>query len=340
MPLDHCNRVLIEQGLRRIRAGRCVPGIRALLEVAKRDYSRVVASDMGFAVGPRLNAAGRLDDMSLGIECLLTDSEDVAGEHAAELDSLNRERREVEAGMQTEAMQAVERILLKDSKDMPAALCLFDETWHPGVVGLVAGRTKDAIHRPVIAFAPECDKMLKGSARSIPGLHIRDALAAIDAQIPGLLGKFGGHAMAAGLSLDRKHLPRLQIALAEYVEKHLAEEHRNAVLMTDGELTLEDIQLDNAEELRTAGPWGQAFPEPVFDGQFEVLTVRQLRDNHVKFTLGEKGRSELADAIYFRFSGEVPQVGDRVKVAYRLDVNQFKGRRFPQLLLEYLERVG
>ncbi len=262
VPLDRNNRILVQQGLQRIRAGQCRPGIQALLEIAGRNTARVVAADFGFAVGPRLNAAGRLDDMSLGIECLMSESLDHARELAGQLDALNRERREIEADMKAEAIATIKQLHRAESR-LPIGFCLYDEGWHQGVIGILASRVKELFHRPVIAFAPAGEGEIKGSARSIPGLHIRDTLDSIAARHPDVLQKFGGHAMAAGLSLEAKNLPAFEKAFLDELERTLDPETLTGVIESDGQLADSDFSLELSEQLRHAGPWGRACRTPV-----------------------------------------------------------------------------
>lgn len=334
VPLDRNNRILVGQGLARIRAGRCRPGILALLQVAKRRRDTVTAADLGFALGPRLNAAGRLQDMAIGIECLLTDDIGRAQALAAQLDELNRERRDIEAQMQADALRALESLHL-DEGGLPVGLCLFEPDWHQGVVGLVASRVKERVHRPVIAFAQTEAGVLKGSARSVPGLHIRDALDAVATRHPGLVHKFGGHAMAAGLSLAREAFADFAAAFDAEARRWLGPEDLRGVIFTDGELAPSDISLANARLLREAGPWGQGFPEPLFDGEFEVLDERLVGERHLKLRLAVPDARPV-DAIVFNHDAEPPGTG-RVRIAYRLDVNEYQGLLAPQLIIEYLE---
>lgn len=336
--LDHNNRILVQAGLMRIRSGRACPGIRALLAVAGRNVTALVAADLGFAVGPRLNAAGRLDDMSIGIECLLADDESVARDYARQLDQFNRDRRMIEQGMQDEALRLLARMEI-DSSRAPAALALYDPGWHQGVVGILASRVKERLHRPVIAFASSASGELKGSARSIPGIHIRDVLATIDARRPGLLIRFGGHAMAAGLSLPTDRLDEFAQALAAEVERVAHAEDLKAVLHSDGELAAEEFDLALAEELRAAGPWGQQFPEPLFDGRFRVAAQRLVGERHLKLTLQLPGDGGLIEAIAFNIDPAVwpDQEVQVLHLVYRLDVNEFRGQRSLQLIVEHLE---
>ena len=333
--LDDANRVLVEQGLRRIRAGKGCPGIRALLQVAGRDPNRALAADMGFAVGPRLNAAGRLSDMTHGIACLLAETDAEALEMAQELDTINRERRSIEHGMRDAAMIEVSRL---NPENLPAGLCLYGKEWHEGVVGILASRVKEAIHRPVIAFAPaQQHGTLKGSGRSIPGLHLRDALDAVATANPGLLSKFGGHAMAAGLSLERDKLDQFKVAFEKAVSELLSPKALEKVVETDGELDDHELSLANAELLSHRFPWGQGFPAPSFDGEFEVLKHRIVGERHLKLTLGLPGVSGIIDAIHFNVPVEtLPKRISRVRGVYRLEVNEFRGQRNPQLLFEHL----
>lgn len=337
--LDHNNRILVHQGLRRIRAGQCVPAIPALLELSDRDLTRAVASDLGFAVAARLNAAGRLDDMSLGIECLLSDDSAHARDIARTLDQLNRERRSIEQDMQAQALEALDQLTTHLKGELPRGLCLFDDSWHQGVIGILASRIKDRFNRPVIVFAPGQEGELKGSARSIAGLHIRDALALIDAQYPGLVVKFGGHAMAAGLTIARNVLDNFVKVFDEVVSKQISEASLAHLLLSDGELAHQDLSLEVASMLRDAGPWGQAFPEPLFDDVFRLLDQRIVGDKHLKLRLGKEDK--VIDAIAFFV--DVDQWPNHrcqsVRVAYRLDINEYKGRRSVQLIVEYLEAI-
>lgn len=337
--LDHNNRILVHQGLRRIRAGQCVPGIVALLELSDRDFSRAVASDLGFAVAARLNAAGRLDDMSLGIECLLCDDGARAREIARTLDQLNQERRSIEQDMQAQALQALDQLTTNLKGELPRGLCLFDESWHQGVIGILASRIKDRFNRPVIVFAPGQEGELKGSARSIAGLHIRDALALIDAQYPGLLVKFGGHAMAAGLTIASHVLTNFVKIFDEVVSKQISEESLQHQLLSDGELEDEDLSLEVASLLRDAGPWGQAFPEPLFDDTFTLLEQRIVGDKHLKLRLGKGDKIIDAIAFFVDLAKWPNHRCQTVKAAYRLDINEYKGRRNVQLIVEYLEAL-
>lgn len=337
VPLDRNNRILVYHGLRRIRVGQCVPGIIALLELSGRDYSQIVAADLGFAIAARLNAAGRLDDMSLGIECLLSDDSLHAREIAKTLDQLNHERRIIEQDMQTQALSALNKLNINLKGELPKGLCLFDESWHQGVIGILASRIKDRYHRPVIVFAPAQEDELKGSARSISGLHIRDTLATIDAQYPALLMKFGGHSMAAGLSLERRFLNDFVKIFDETVSKSLSEEQLKHCLLSDGELSSEDFTLDVAKMLKEEGPWGQAFPEPLFDDTFRILDQRLVGNKHLKLRLA-KGASVLDAMMFFVDIDEWPNHRCKyIHAVYRLDVNEYRGRTNLQLIIEYGE---
>ncbi len=335
VPMDRNNRTLVHQGIQRLRAGKCVPGIRALLEIAGRNLQRVVASDLGFTVGPRLNAAGRLDDMSLGIECLLTDDIHAARKMAARLDELNRDRKAIESGMQAQALEAIAGLNLQDEQ-LPVGLCLFDPDWHQGVIGILASRIKEQFHRPVIAFARSSEGELKGSARSISGLHIRDALDAVASSHPGLIEKFGGHAMAAGLSLAEKDYPAFSAAFNDEVARHLSADDLTGVIYSDGELSDQELSLDTAQLLRDASPWGQGFPAPLFDGDFTVLGYRVVGEKHLKMTLQSAQGSCQIDAIAFN-TAALPDDCQHVHMAYRLDANEFRGIVSPQLIFEYIE---
>ena len=337
VPLDDNNRILVAQGLARIRAGRAGAGIRALLGTAGRDARRLVAADLAFAVAPRLNAAGRLTDMSLGIECLVTDDDTEARSMAAQLDGLNRERREIESEMNRQAVERVEEMLAcGGTTEMPFGLCIFDEQWHPGVVGILASRIKDRWHRPVIAFAPDGPEGLKGSARSIPGLHIRDCLDAVAAHNPGLLTKFGGHAMAAGVALPRQRLDEFQAAFDTQVRRHLSADDLMDLVYSDGALSAGELGLELAELLRNAGPWGQGFPEPVFDGAFDVIDKRQVGGRHLKMLLGVPGSGNRIEAIAFNANEAMIPGPVRVHIAYRLQVNHYRGLKSPQLVVEHI----
>lgn len=336
VPLDANNRILVHQGLARIRAGRARPGLRAILEVAGRDHRRITSTDLGFILGPRLNAAGRLDDMSLGIECLLCEDEALARDMARQLDQLNHDRKAIEQGMQREALAQLKELKVEE---LPFGLCLFDADWHQGVIGILASRLKERYHRPTIAFADAGDGVLKGSARSIPGFHIRDALDAVAARHPGLISKFGGHAMAAGLSLPQANFGAFAAAFDAEVRRQLVEDDLTGRLLTDGSLAAEEFRLDLAQQLRHAGPWGQHFPEPLFHGVFEIVQQRIVGERHLKLVLkSECGRAQL-DAIAFNVDRELwPNPTIRwAEVAYRLDVNEYRGQESVQLMVAHLE---
>lgn len=340
VPLDYNNRILVAQGLQRIRAGVCRPGIKAMLEVSGKQANKLVASDFGFALGPRLNAAGRLDDMSLGIQCLMCDSENLAREMAAQLDELNRDRKAIETGMQQEAMAMLQKTLQADAESLPWGLCLFDETWHQGVIGILASRIKDKYHRPTIVFADVGEGEIKGSARSVPGFHIRDALDAVAARNPDLLQKFGGHAMAAGMSLTRANFSAFAQAFDDEVRRQLTADDLQAVVVSDGELAAQDFSLLIATQLREAGPWGQHFPEPIFDGEFYLLQQKLVGEKHLKMTLAHDAQGQnLVDAIAFNIDPALwpNSQARKVRVAYKLDINEFRGNTTVQLLVDYLE---
>ncbi|MDP5210638.1 single-stranded-DNA-specific exonuclease RecJ [Microbulbifer sp. 2205BS26-8] len=339
VPLDHNNRILVHQGIARIRSGRCRPGICALLEVAGRDQRRLSTTDIGFILGPRINAAGRLDDIGTGIRCLLTGDTDEARVLAGELDRLNRDRKAIEQGMQREALTALEALRLEG--DIPWSLCLYDANWHQGVVGILASRIKEKFHRPVIAFAEGDNGLVKGSARSIPGLHIRDALSDVAAANPELISKFGGHAMAAGLSLRAENLGVFRATFELVVRNRLDKNQLHAVIDSDGELDIRDYNLQTATLLRACAPWGQAFPEPIFDGEFLLLQQRIVGERHLKMVLSPPQAPQLVlDAIAFNVDTSLwPQAVRRVRLAYKLDVNEFRGRESLQLLVNLLEAV-
>jgi len=337
VPLDVNNRALVGGGLRRLRAGQGCPGLRALIEVAQRDARRLTAADIGFAIGPRINAAGRLEDMSLGIECLLTDDFAQARDIAATLNEINGERRAVQQQMTEDAQFALARVAV-DEEQAPAAVCLFDAEWHPGVVGLVASKMKERLHRPVIAFAPAepGSDVLRGSARSIPGFHVRDALAEVSARNPGLLDRFGGHAMAAGLTLPRHALPAFEQAFVECAGRWLTPELLQAEILSDGELAAEEFSRTHAELLRDAGPWGQGFPEPTLSAIADVLSYRVLGGKHVKLVLRIEGRAEPLNAIHFNgWDGEPP--AGRILLVFKLEPDDYRGGDAIQFNIVYRE---
>lgn len=336
VPLDANNRILVHQGLERIRAGRARPGLKAILEVAKRDHSKITSTDLGFILGPRLNAAGRLDDMSLGIECLLTDDPNAARDMAAQLDEMNQDRKSIEQGMQREALAQLKDLTL-DS--LPFGLCLFDPEWHQGVIGILASRLKERYFRPTFAFADAGDGMLKGSGRSVPGFHIRDALSVVAAQHPELISKYGGHAMAAGLTLPEANFPLFAQAFDEEVRRQLREEDLTGRLLSDGSLAIEEFHLELARALRHAGPWGQHFPEPLFHGVFQLVEQRIVGERHLKVVLKTECGSVKLDGIAFGVDREVwPNPTIRwVELAYKLDLNEFRGNETVQLMIAHIE---
>lgn len=370
VPLDKNNRIFVDQGLKRIRAGKAIVGITALLKVAGKNAAQLVASDLGFAIGPRLNAAGRLDDMSTGIECLLTDNESLAYQYAEELNNLNEERKNIERGMQQQALnwlnsQRLSQLtasLADDSKEgeavakeneNPWGQCLYDADWHQGVIGILASRIKDKLHRPVIAFAnaelPEGlsaeqqkeQQEIKGSARSIPGLHIRDALDILAKRRPDILTKFGGHAMAAGLSLKLKDYPQFQVEFDKICRELMTADQLNQVILSDGELQKEDFNLSLAGLLKYAGPWGQQFPEPIFDGVFTIINQRIVGSNHLKLMLGIPGSEQYIDAIAFNISlDDWPDEScTSIQCAYQLDINEFRGVQSVQLMIRHINKL-
>ena len=335
--LDKNNRILVHQGLQRIRAGKCRPGIKALVEVANRDCAHLTSTDLGFVVGPRLNAAGRLDDMSQGIACLLEDETIQARMIAAELDALNKERREIETGMKAQAEIVLEQMAL-DEGDMPSALVVYREDFHQGVIGIVAGRLKEKYLKPVIAFAHQDDEIIKGSARSIPGVHIRDVLDEVNTRYPGVIEKFGGHAMAAGLSLPVAKLQDFERAFVDIARAHMAKLDGNHALLSDGDLSSKELCLPFAHLLRQAGPFGQGFESPLFDGEFALLDQRLVGQKHLKMVLKSDGANEV-DAIAFNvdLKSWPNAMVKRVHIAYRLDINVFRGQETVQLIVEQIE---
>ena len=336
VPLDANNRILVHQGLERIRAGRARPGIKAILEVAKRDAARITSTDLGFIVGPRLNAAGRLDDMSLGIECLLTADATKAREMAAQLDGMNQDRKSIEQGMQREALAQLKDLPVES---MPFGLCLFDPEWHQGVIGILASRMKERYFRPTIAFADAGDGLLKGSGRSVQGFHIRDALSVVAAQHPNLIAKYGGHAMAAGLTLPQENFAVFAEAFDAEVRRQLREEDLTGRMLSDGTLAVEEFHLELARALRHAGPWGQHFPEPLFHGVFQLVEQRVVGERHLKVVLKSECGSVKLDGIAFGIDRDVwpnPTI-QWVELAYKLDVNEFRGNETVQLMIAHIE---
>jgi single-stranded-DNA-specific exonuclease len=339
VPLDHNNRILVAAGLRRLRTGACQPGVRALAQVAGRELATLAASDIGFALAPRLNAAGRLDDMSLGIACLLADDDAEAERLAGLLHAINGERRELQRDMLEQAEQRVAALLLEAGGSMPAGVCVHDAGWHPGVVGLIASRLKDRLHRPVVAFAPGGDDgLLRGSARSIPGVHVRDVLADVACRHPDLLQRFGGHAMAAGLSLAERHLGAFSTAFAEAVGARLDPAVLLREILSDGELTGEDFCRPLADALRFAGPWGQGFPEPLFDGEFAVREWRCVGGSHLRMRVQPVAGGGVLSAIEFGgWDGQGAPAA--VRLAYQLEPDDWRGNAGVQLLVRHREAL-
>ena len=331
VPLDHNNRILVQQGLTRIRAGRTVPGIKALLQQSGRQMARCVSTDLGFAVGPRINAAGRLKDISVGIECLLTDDDETAGKYARMLDHINSERRDIESNMREQAFSYVDKL---GAERWPSCVCVYDESWHQGIVGLIAARVRERCHRPVIAFARESDETLKGSARSIQGVHIRDLLEAVSTVRPGLIEKFGGHAMAAGLSIAESGLTEFKRVAAEQMGRLYPDADFSGAIVTDGALPGSAFNIGFARSLRDAGPWGSGFPEPVWSGDFAVVEQRTVGENHLKMRVRPADGGNVIDAIAFNQAG--PAYRGVVQLAFKLDVNEFRGIENPQLVVEQI----
>jgi single-stranded-DNA-specific exonuclease len=334
VPLDHNNRILVDQGLRRIRAGQTVVGIEALLRQSGRQLARTTSADLGFVAGPRINAAGRLEDISIGIECLLTDDMNTALHHAAVLERINGERREIESTMREQAFAYVDRM---DARNLPACVCVYDESWHQGVVGLIAARVRERCHRPSIAFAKESDTLLKGSARSIQGVHARDLLEAVHAVDPDVIVKFGGHAMAAGLTIEERHYPAFRRLVAEQLERLYPSADFSGAIIIDGVLPVRALSLEFARRLREAGPWGAGFPEPVWSGDFEVIEQRTVGEKHLKLRVRPADGGSPVDAIAFNQAG--PACRGVVQLAYRLDVNEYRGFESAQLVVEQIAPV-
>lgn len=337
--LDRNNRILVAQGLSRIRAGKCCAGIRELLKAANRPLRNITAQELSFTVAPRLNAAGRLTDMSLGIECLLADDETRAREMAIQLDSLNRERREIQAEMHTQALAEISN-LDSDCDNLPYGMCLYNKDWHQGVIGILASKIREKLHRPVIAFAPDKDGLIKGSARSVDGVHIRDVLDTIANQHPQLVEKFGGHAMAAGLTIRETDLDKFRELFAQNVRQLLDEDQLDGNFHSDGELSTGELDFGLAECILAAGPWGNGFPEPVFDGQFEIVASRIVGENHLKLQLKSLAGNRIFEAIAFNTTGDDwPDTVSRVQTVYKLDINEFAGKRRLQLVVDYISPV-
>jgi single-stranded-DNA-specific exonuclease len=332
--LDQNNRILVRQGLERIRAGKSVAGIQALFRQANRSVSRAVSTDLGFVVGPRLNAAGRLEDMSVGIECLLTDDADTALQFAAQLDQINRDRKDIEEKMRQEAFAYVDAL---DASNFPSCVCLYDSQWHQGIVGLIAARVRERCDRPVIAFAMDGEGKLKGSARSVPGVHIRDLLEAVSSAAPGLVDKFGGHAMAAGLTMEEAGFTQFSRLAAEKMQKHYPHADFSGAILTDGTLPSTAMNLQFARKLRDAGPWGAGFPEPVFSGDFAVDEQRTVGESHLKLRVRPAAGGNVIDAIAFNQAG--PAYRGVVNLTFRLDVNEFRGVETPQLIVEQIATI-
>jgi len=331
VPLDHNNRVLVDQGLRRIRGGKTVPGIEALLRQSGRQLARTTSADLGFVAGPRINAAGRLEDISIGIECLLTDDMNTALHHAAILDQINGERREIESTMREQAFTYVDRM---DASNLPGCVCVYDESWHQGVVGLIAARVRERCHRPSIAFARESDTLLKGSARSIPGVHARDLLEAVHTVDPDVIVKFGGHAMAAGLTIAESRYDRFRLLVSGQLERLYPSADFSGAIVSDGVLPDKALNLDFARKLRDAGPWGAGFPEPLWSGDFEVIEQRTVGEKHLKLRVRPAEGGNAVDAIAFNQAG--PAYRGVVQLAYRLDVNEYRGFESAQLVVEQI----
>lgn len=342
VPLDQNNRILAYQGLMRIRARRCRPGIIALAEVANRNVEQFTSSDLGFCIGPRLNAAGRLDNMSIGVELLLANEMSKARELALDLDQLNQMRKEIESGMKLEAIKICQNLTAL-FKELPYGITLYQPDWHQGVLGIVSSRVKDQYHRPVIAFTQDSEGILKGSARSIEGLHMRDVLERIHSQHPNIILKFGGHAMAAGLSIREEYFADFQHLFNQTIADWLDEEHLQGVIWTDGELNSNEFNLETAELIKSVGTWGQGFPEPCFDGEFKILDQRAIgqNKNHLKMLLEPKQGGVLLDAIAFNINTRLyPDLSiKQARLAYKLDINEFRGNRSLQLLVDYIEPI-
>jgi len=340
VPLDYNNRIMVSHGLSLIRSGRCLPGIRALFEVAGKDLRNICAGDIGFVAGPRLNAAGRLTDMSLGIECLISNNEDESYRMAKQLDTLNKQRRDIQDEMQQQAMQEVTRMHFTTDTALPAGLCIYKSDWHQGVIGILASKIKDRLQRPVIAFARDDEGQFKGSARSINGIHIRDVIDRIATEQPELIVTFGGHAMAAGLTIPEQAYPEFSRMFNLLIEQMMRDNGFDSDIHSDGELGGDEFTLELAELIRNAGPWGQGFPEPVFDGRFVVMDKKIVGENHLKLKVRAAGSNRDIDAIAFNTTNRSwPKGTTGINAVFRIDINEYMGRRTPQLIVEYLEPV-
>lgn len=335
VPLDRNNRCLVQQGIERIRRGRTVAGIQALLEVSSKNQAELSTTDIGFSISPLLNAAGRLDDMRVGIECLLTDSEDRARYYAQRLYDFNQERKAIERSMTQETEQILAKVILKDD-ELPDGIALYDPSWHQGVIGIVASRVKERFNKPTFIFAEENDDLLKGSGRSITGIHLRDLLDSIATEYPGMILQFGGHAMAAGLTLRKSEFSQFQTALNQRVEA-LIQDVDPKMIYTDGALSIEDFTINNAEVLRTAMPWGQTFPEPAFDNTFNVVDAKILQNTHLKLELKHPKSNFTINGIAFFKAKDWREGTEQVRCIYKLDVNEWRGRRSLQLLIDHIE---
>ena len=338
VPLDYNNRIMVSHGLDLIRHSRCIPGIRALLHVAGRNHKNLVASDLGFVVGPRLNAAGRLTDMSLGIECLISNNKDNCYKIASQLDSLNNERKQIQAEMHQQAMQEVIKLQSIEDSNLAHGICLYNPDWHQGVIGILASKIKDRLQRPVIAFAMDDDGAIKGSARSVSGIHIRDVIDRIATLQPDLIVTFGGHAMAAGLTILENAYEPFSLLFNEEIKTQIEKNGLSSDIYSDGELSEEEINMEVAELIRSAGPWGQGFPEPVFDGLFEIVDKKIVGKNHLKLKIKPPEGNRPIDAIAFNMTHRAwPKGTTSINAVYKLDINEYMGRRTPQLIVEYLE---
>lgn len=340
VPLDQVNRILVHQGLLRIRASKGHLGIQALVEISKRNLHNLESSDLGFAIAPRLNAAGRMDDMSVGIQCLLSDDMAKARQLAQKMNELNLDRRKVEEKMQQEAMCLLKDMNVLDEKYLTAGVCLYDEDWHQGVIGILASRIKDRLNRPVIAFANAGNGKIKGSARSILGVHIRDVLSDIAVAHPKVLQKFGGHAMAAGLSIELHDYPVFMLAFDKAVERRLVDVDLDKKVYTDGQLTETEMTIGFCELLKNSGPWGQEFPEPLFHGVFDVIQSRIIGQQHLKLVLRQPSGKMLIDGIAFFIEYPEYWLGIRqVKIAYKLAINDYNNQRSIQFIIDYIEKL-
>lgn len=335
---DHQNRILVHQGLQRIRQKKCVPGISALCEVTGKSQQHLSTSDIGYKIAPCLNAAGRLHDVGPAIECLLADDKDTALKYARQLHEINRQRTNITNEMETQALKFIDHITL-DIDDLPFGLCLHDPQWNQGIIGIIAGRLKERLNRPIIVFATDKNNNVKGSGRSVRGVNLRDALASIAAKNPGLISRFGGHAMAAGMSLSLENIDQFKQAFDTEIRRWLSDDDLQGKLLSDGQLKPTELTLETAELLQDSGPWGQGFPEPLFDDFFEIISCKELPNQTLKFEVRLSGTDLMLEAIVFKLRKDALPDSKKVRIAYHLGINRWNGSDRLQLMIEHLEKA-